>query len=698
MLCDICRDGLEGMWDAARTPRLALCDDWHESVNDEDDEIENENEKPLPIDDDQVEVEKYIYAHHPTKESFLQSMRQGCVMCNRFDPNQHHEPSPKFEGLGYFSVFYVCLSGQKKPVMCVEYGGSSGGFDLVPVGDPRYDSNMTMELGPSTDDPKTWDMINSWLGDCLENHTNCPGSVSLVKYLPTRLLSIDDAGDNKTFRLVLGSECPPNSQYMTLSHCWGTKPAELRLRLLKSTLEQLRAEQSIDALPKTFEDAMTIAKRFGIKYLWIDCLCIYQDSPEDWLAEASTMQDVYKNSFLNISALGAADDEGGCFVKRDPKGVSPTVVHLKRRDNEEPEPFRFELEKGWAWRLTFQSEPIVTRAWVVQERLLSPRVLHFGRKQVFWECRQLNACEIHPETVHCYGDDEDKEFTLPQEKHAHPWKQLLGGPDRRHVDDPYEQLFADWNAIIYIYTESNLTVPSDKLIALSGVANDMKCALDKLRTGPHRYLAGLWEERLREDLLWNADSGGKRLEKYRAPSWSWAAIDGKVRTSLIFAPEDCCVWFVDDVSGETEPIGEADTGEVKGGKVTVTGPWMQLEIGEAYQSYHHNIVAIEDFVHPDTGEKFQDEPDKLSTGQRLPPANVYFDTLEEMPREAFCMTFRAQLWAEEAYSYSSLVLVRAEGVEDGMYRRVGYSSSTIASRAKAVEFVSKFPRKTVTII
>lgn len=99
--------------------------------------------------------------------------------------------------------------------------------------------------------------------------------------MPTRILAVDHSKPVKTFRLVEGYACPSHSQYVTLSHCWGKKTENQRLRLLTSTINEICHEQPLDRLPKTFIDAVNVAERFGIHYIWIDRLCIFQDSADD---------------------------------------------------------------------------------------------------------------------------------------------------------------------------------------------------------------------------------------------------------------------------------------------------------------------------------------------------------------------------------------------------------------------------------
>jgi Heterokaryon incompatibility protein (HET) len=100
--------------------------------------------------------------------------------------------------------------------------------------------------------------------------------------------------------------------YMTLSYCWGGVPS---LMLLRSNIHQLRKGNLLDELPPTFRDAMTVVRRFSIRYLWIDRLCIFQDSEEDWEREASAMRNVYTNSCCNISTAASSGPFDGLFER-----------------------------------------------------------------------------------------------------------------------------------------------------------------------------------------------------------------------------------------------------------------------------------------------------------------------------------------------------------------------------------------------
>jgi hypothetical protein len=146
----------------------------------------------------------------------------------------------------------------------------------------------------------------------------------------------------------------------------------------------------VHKLSHTFQDAITITRQLGLRYLWIDSLCIIQKNRDDWLKESIVMGNVYQNGYCNIAATAAPDGSFGCFQTRKAVLAQKCRVRIDR-----PLP-KFRLPSGLydliperLWDFGLSSAPLNTRAWVVQERILAPRVLHFGRNQLFWECNGM---------------------------------------------------------------------------------------------------------------------------------------------------------------------------------------------------------------------------------------------------------------------------------------------------------------------
>lgn len=145
--------------------------------------------------------------------------------------------------------------------------------------------------------------IQSLLGDCFRNHNECV--TQFGHPLPTRLLDLSES----CIRLAQPSR-DDEAPYIALSHCWGLAC------IATTTTSNFTARKqniAIKELPKTFQDAIEITRGLGVHYLWIDSLCIIQDSEADWERESSKMASIYKNAYLTVAASRSSDGSGGCF-------------------------------------------------------------------------------------------------------------------------------------------------------------------------------------------------------------------------------------------------------------------------------------------------------------------------------------------------------------------------------------------------
>ena len=224
--------------------------------------------------------------------------------------------------------------------------------------------------------------MRHWINDCIENHASC--NKNQAAHRPTRLLDVVRFRSSGDIVLIEPEEDPDDSiPYTTLSHCWGSPPS----RPLTTTLGNLASRKErirFDELPLTFRDAVTNTRKLKIPYLWIDSLCIIQDSPSDWKKEAGRMSIVYAGSICTLSALASKDSNGGFF--RVPKKESDFTV-------------RYDLDLGAQRIRVFPCEPstwnlqgpLMDRAWTFQERELSRRILLFSRGELLWECKTLKA-------------------------------------------------------------------------------------------------------------------------------------------------------------------------------------------------------------------------------------------------------------------------------------------------------------------
>src|ERR1700733_7877539 len=157
--------------------------------------------------------------------------------------------------------------------------------------------------------PSTVKRVLDWSRECTSGHGECIAWNKLLENtndsiaLPTRLLEVAGGPEGQTLlRLCEGRNLQPYTRYVTLSHCWGK---EAMISLLGSNIDQFTISIPLSSLSRTFREAIEFTQKLGIGYLWIDALCIIQDSQEDWSHEALLMSSVYSNSYLNIAATSS---------------------------------------------------------------------------------------------------------------------------------------------------------------------------------------------------------------------------------------------------------------------------------------------------------------------------------------------------------------------------------------------------------
>ena len=350
-------------------------------------------------------------------------------------------------------------------------------------------------------------LIKTWLTDCVEGHTKQNCQPPKPADLPTRVLDLGHAGDSASSIRLFVPEVPTKAHYVALSHCWGTGQVLTTTRHNVSEHERLIPH---DSLPKTFREAVQVTRELGIRYLWIDSLCILQDSPDDWDAEASHMSEVFSNAFATLFAAHASSGDEGLYAERSALATRPCRTNL-----------RFTSGKSVylapaTGRLAGAGGPLYRRAWVYQEEILSPRSIAFAADGVYWACHSVTASESNPQSYF--------NFTHSRAAFQHL---LPNAPafSTASAQERQEKLWDAWYSVVAYYGERLLTYPTDRLPALSALAK-----LLHARTHRTRYLAGLWEDDLARGLLWICRSFSTRsppqstLDEYVAPSWSWASV------------------------------------------------------------------------------------------------------------------------------------------------------------------------------
>ncbi|TAQ83957.1 hypothetical protein B7494_g7719 [Chlorociboria aeruginascens] len=693
--------------------------------------------------------DRYLQVLHPNFASLEAALKAKCGFCHRLVNALTSKKQSKV-----LSNLQLCPDVEPQS-FSLRYFFTYESKKQVPLPD-----GPALEAGNGVNTP-SMNTINFWIEKCHKNHPLCRRDrAPLLNRRFARILDVGDVPDAPDVRLCLADQLPPDVKYMTLSHCWGGATSKIP-SLTTKTYEEYLQRIIVVNLPRTFRDAINLTRHLGIQYLWIDSLCIIQDSRSDWLSQADLMGEVYQGSYLNVAATKASNPTEGLFTSRNPLSIIPlrisirgkipdgivvqqerhplsslrledatilvashitsvevieneldlntclgnnngafdpngrdfsfsgrnvnivgTTLHAELRtirgewkstciglkglvegisvrssprlvsgstllylDSKTIEP-RLDLNKylgnnngafdidgenfalsakcvsltgttleaelkaeegGWRlssidlssfinWSsgrfcvdksidrkarifydvdnnsyLKFSEQVTVsklcTRGWVFQERLLAPRVVHFAKQQLFWECVSSQGLEEKPsvEVDHrqacarnskldfktwdlfsdvllqvpvekelglnyiwtsikaMYGRDKTplcKENLAQDANVLQQARQLCFGENKWTSTHP---LIRYWSMFISSYSRADLTYIEDRLVAIAGLARILSS-----NTGL-RYAAGLWVIQLPRQLLWNFAHSGrqpKQIEKYVAPSWSWASNPG----------------------------------------------------------------------------------------------------------------------------------------------------------------------------
>ncbi|KAH0541569.1 hypothetical protein FGG08_003981 [Glutinoglossum americanum] len=344
----------------------------------------------------------------------------------------------------------------------------------------------------STSSEATWQLVMGLIEECIHSHDNCKEQGNFKSVLPTRLLNVDDP---QRPRVVVTATDSVEGPYLALSYCWGGTSG---FKMTTSTFDTLKSGVPLRNLSKTIQDAIQITRKLGFRWLWVDSLCIIQDSTDDWIRESASMVDVYQNCFVTIAALGAPDSDSGLFGQRDPLMNKGCWMLNQKRGAIYAHSSQL-LHYYFVAR--FEQSALHKRGWVMQERLLSPRTLNFGTSFA-WECREKLF----------------DEFSTGIQAGTPSMKGEFMTIDPLDVD-----FYHFWHEMLYQYSKAGLSVGSDRLIALTGVIQ----AIER-RTG-WKNIAGLWEPAMVQQLLWQATNPTSRAQPATsAPTWSWVDTDGGI--------------------------------------------------------------------------------------------------------------------------------------------------------------------------
>ncbi|KAM0432231.1 hypothetical protein ACHAPT_004769 [Fusarium lateritium] len=347
-------------------------------------------------------------------------------------------------------------------------------------------------------------LIRQFLKGCRKSHRACDFKGTYE--MPTRLIGVGDPNQGKPPRLVV-TDGNTKEKYLALSYCWG--PATDTYTLNGQTMKVMLDGIDESRLVAAHRDTLALARSLDIRFVWIDALCIIQGNKQDWEHESRLMARVYGNATLTVIAGRSADARNSfivnnykqpapcCEVPLDDGQFGNLLVGLRRSS-----------EYGVA----------ETRGWCLQEKRLSRRMVFFGKEQLYFACRS-----------HSYSEDRNYEIGK-----ASSLFNALQTADA-DLSSRRDALLHYWDEVVIDFSKRQLSNPHDIFAAIASIAAQISKAIDS------RYLAGLWESDLVRCLLWRpgylqSRSFGPATRPLptrfapapviRAPSWSWAAIQG----------------------------------------------------------------------------------------------------------------------------------------------------------------------------
>lgn len=348
-----------------------------------------------------------------------------------------------------------------------------------------------------------------WLVQCRYTHNKC--HIKGLTSLPTRL--IDVRSERRAGQVCLRlSDANELGSYAALSYCWGgTFNFLTTASNIASHLEGISEEE----LPLTVKQAVYFTRLLSIDYLWVDAICIIQDSKEDKTREIRNMRTIFKNAYVTLVASHASSVSDG-FLFPEYRPMSSFFTARTSFGATDVKDISVELVPFSRTR----QQPVNKRAWTLEERLLSSKLLIFSSHGLFWQCEEQNL-SMGIDVLHEEGQD----VNVIGHRIDSRVESLLTADE----DLFFRTVVQRWFTLVGDYTSRSLTRFGDKMLAIAGIAEEFSHNWGA-RLG--EYQAGLWSNYFVDSLAWQTVDGYciELPMKYRAPSWSWAAVDSTVAT------------------------------------------------------------------------------------------------------------------------------------------------------------------------
>lgn len=333
--------------------------------------------------------------------------------------------------------------------------------------------------------------------------------------MPTRTLRLDPR--TGCLKLQQSSVVEP---YAALTYCWGGDQPH---KLTRSNQQDYEIGIDIQRLPATIQDTIRVAADLGISHVWIDSMCIVQDDPTNVAMEIAKMPEVYGHAAVTISASRASRVVDGFLEDIDSRQFLTESFQLRYKCPNGSIGSTYLI--GIPERSSLFSD-LYRRGWTLQERCLSPRLLDYGKLQMRWVCdsSKNQAWSIN-------GWKPNEEWPSGNYDVMREVKASLRSDGGGDIGGDKMWILAKWGQLVETYTDRDLTVTTDRILAISALAQEFGDVLYD------EYLAGIWRCALPWELLWCQasefrDGGGAvaapRPEQYQGPSWSWVAVNGPV--------------------------------------------------------------------------------------------------------------------------------------------------------------------------
>ncbi|KAI0197593.1 heterokaryon incompatibility protein-domain-containing protein [Astrocystis sublimbata] len=527
------------------------------------------------------------YSHHPSYTSLSASAEAGCGLCNILiaglsdidELKKNVEIKFSDDGHPIYPSGTVSLGGLpgiagERWIWIDKMVGAAGSIRAYEL--PK-DWRDPWNNGEMDANEKAVAAIDFWTKSCLADHPECQQNRS-DGFIPTRVIDVGSDGDDFVRLVQTSREKLKDKRYIALSHCWGTN-MPTSATTIEAVINEHTKSIPFARLTASFVDAIKMTRKLGIPYIWIDSLCIVQDSSSDWEAEASAMAAIYTGAYVTIAASGSSDGTQGCRIR---KSAVPYIDVPINGGDLEPGNENQRRYRVCAWPL-FSSEhmhrdPLHSRGWCLQERELSPRIAHFSSDTVRWECRKRKATLVFPWHDSNSFLGHPRIFDYDETGRRHPkLNPTLNGPV---AGDGLLQAASEWNRLVTLYAARKLTKQTDVLPGLGGIARVFADFT------PGEYHAGHFVSHGVVGLLWIAEARNQKIKQleeprrpqcYTAPSWSWASIVGPVSWSWnMLLDKDRIEAIACIVEMKTDLQGRDRFGKITAGALKIEGQVQQL--------------------------------------------------------------------------------------------------------------------------